>query len=97
MPTQKFSNFGPIQSSGSIFVLQALVAQLIARHPDRDRIIKSVSEMSNGIKATPNKTDIAAQQIHDFAQGMDDTVASIREYLTDIDINADAGFRTSAD
>ena len=53
--------------------------------------------MSDGIKATPNKTDIAAQQIHDFTQGIDDTVTSIREYLAEIDINADdAGFKTSA-
>lgn len=96
MSTQYFSNFGPIQSSGSIFVLQALVAQLIARHPDRDRIIKSVSVISDGIKA-PDASQTAAdrQQLSEFAKGMDDTVAIIREYLTVIDTDADAGFKTS--
>ncbi|WP_146606095.1 hypothetical protein [Mesorhizobium kowhaii] len=96
MATQHLSGDVPTQSSGSIIVLQALVAQLIARHPDRDRIIKSVSVMSDGIKASAaSATADDAQKIHDFAKGMDDTVRIIREYLTEIDTNADAGFKTS--
>ncbi|WP_136616581.1 MULTISPECIES: hypothetical protein [Mesorhizobium] len=97
MATQFISSDAPGESTGSILVLQALVAQLIARHPDRDRIIKSVSVMSDGIKTSaPSQTAAdARKQINDLVKGMDDTAASIREYLTEIDINADAGFKGS--
>jgi len=44
------------------------VAQLIARHPDRDRIVESVWSMSDGIKAsaTSEPADDAQKQVSEL-------------------------------
>lgn len=72
---------------GSLMVLQALVAQLIARHPDRATIMVGMANFSTGIHEQAQESiasgDIDAFALmNDMAHGMDDTLKLIQDYMS---------------
>ena len=80
---QSFSTEGGQgKTIGTIVVLQTLVAQIIARHPDRERIFGAVTNLSNGIREAAEEAKArgeteAFQFTSDIAKGIDDSISEI--------------------
>lgn len=81
MSGQRFTNHSNGQLVGSIMALQVLVAQLIARHPDAEKIAASIDNMADNMAGG---SGAGADFTNNIAEGIEDTAAMVKQYVTAI-------------
>lgn len=97
---QTFPSEGNGQLVGSVMVLQALTAQLLATHPEKERIMGSVAGFAAGIddgaaEAANEGNTATFMFLSDISAGMTGTISMIREYLDAIEKTGGAHLDTS--
>lgn len=80
--TQTFSGDG--RTVGSVMILQALLVQILAQHPDKDAMLASIRNFAEGMDADAQAAGASGEPdefmfLTDIADGMKATVRTIDE------------------
>lgn len=76
-----FASDKPGRVIGSVIVLQAMVSQLLAKHPDGQAILNKFDNFPRGLEPSPDQSERTFDFLADISAGSQDTIDEVRRLV----------------